>query len=622
MEFVQGITFHSSRGFRYLISSGYQPFDYSIEKYLADLSNVQSTATPIGKKFFFVYPKETPHGNMQVFGGGEIVRSMQSDRPVVVPYIQYFACKLSDSVKYTIDFDKFVQEHGISYQDMCINSQTEQPLTPPLLHIEEKPSNGNSLPSYTDLQEQCVANRGTKIKRYMPTLEEGLNLLNSLMNCPNTLRWSFSAILTPLDSEYPKMDIIIVYEQPPRPQAPTPQTNFTQILQLGNQDLILSQFVKYVASQKSMDLKTATSSVLDKQSLEELDEMLKKFVKEEFPKTAELTKNVETSFSKLRALFQELGRKPNPTPQELINLNRNLDDYELLLGKSWNDSSLSERCYLPDEDLYNSLANYSLDTLQKMLASIDINKISNARLRNAMDKKGQESKNFVVNYWRNEFAKLSPTLTGNNVKMPQLTVMSAEKCLQKGGGEQFVSVGVNIAAESFASVSFDKAVQYLKVFTDAISASTRLNNLDDKTRKDLFLRGVSSLQDLIPKLQEPLDKVDLEKLDDPIGSYYASERVLVTTVSSYLTALMECDKKQKQGEVLNESNYVKAIYPLRTLMDRANNKQDKSLDERKRRMQQKLNENKSSLDEEYKKLASSYKKKLLSGLTGGSIFVK
>jgi hypothetical protein len=386
MELVHGITFHSSKGFRYLISGGCLPYDFSTDLYIAELFNIYSHHIPVGSAFYFVYPKETPQGNMQVFGKGESVRSMEQDRPIMFPFLQYFACPLSDSIKLNLDFEAFFKEHGVSYAEIFQKSQMMSSLAIHSLTIKPSETIGEISP-YFELHESIGLGE-TKIKKYVPTVEEGLKLLNNLMLSPPVLRWSYSAILTPLDGRYPE-SIVIVYGQQPKPQPNILPTNFILPLHSADQETLLKQFLKYIASMKCLDIKTANINLLDTQKLTDLDEILKKFLVEYPIAKAGLTKNVEPLFSKLRVAFQELGRKVNPTTLDLVGLDRALNDYEGFLGKSWNDSTLSERCYLPDEDLYSSLANYPSDVLGRLLDNVDGDKIVNARLRNAIEKKIQ-----------------------------------------------------------------------------------------------------------------------------------------------------------------------------------------------------------------------------------------
>ncbi len=596
MQFIQGINFHSSKGFKYLISEGYQSFDFATDRHIAELLRIQSYSIAAGQKFYFVYPVKTPQGNKQVFGSGEIVRSLQPDRPVVVPFLQYFACNLSDSVKYTMNFESFFREYGKNYPDMYAKSQTEQNLTPELLTIPSAPID-NAVSDYIDLHE-CVGLRGSKTKRYVDTVEEGLALLNHLMASPNVIRWSYSAILTPLDAEYPE-NIVIVYGKPPRMQLnqKVPK-DVLPFFSETNQQLLLQKFINFLATEKDMDLKTAKVELLDTQNIDELDELLKKFIKN-YPEMQKLSDSVIASHSQLKITVQQLSTRNDATVQELIEIDRKLNNNAATLAKSWYDTSLADKCVFSDEDLYSSLAPFSAERLQKLLSSVEV-KITNARLRSAIDKKIQDAKNSVINFWANEFAKLYPALVSSGtVKVYQPSTLTAEQCLARSGVDLFVLAGVKKTTELFGTQSFDKIVQYTKVFTDKIVFVVQKPNIDETTRSALVAKGASAIQEILFKIQERVER--LEDITSP--SCFLSEKALVQAVVNYVAVLQQNSKKQPNVS----TDCYKVQNSLKTLIDIISKKQKKWLLDKQEKERKTLEEEQKQINEKTNELRDKIK---------------
>lgn len=591
MKFVQGINFHASAGFKYLISEGYEPFDFATDRYIGDLLRIQSYSVTSGQKFYFVYPIRTPHGNMQVFGSGEIVRSLQQDRPVVVSFLQYFACNLSDSVRFGMNFEEFFKKNGVTYQEMFAKSQTDQPLTPPSLPITTSDTIEDNLSEYADLQEQFDP-RGPKIKIYVATLEEGLVKLNNIMLSPNVIRWAFSAILTPLDAEYPQK-IIIIYGKPPRPQLNSAPSSLVTFLR-SKQESIVRQFLQFIVNEKKLDPALESFELLDTQKLDELEELLVKFVKQ-YPQTKAMSDNTKAFYLTVKKQIVDLGVKKNPTPLELASIDRLLIDYETSLKSSAVfDTSLVVTHSFSEDAVSECLANFSSDQLQKILDAKSTVIVGNEMLKKEMAKKIQGTKDVVANFWTHEFKGY-----------PQV-VLPVEQVIMKVGAEPFVSTGVQKTIELISTANFDDAVKYVKVFTDRVSiVVVRPTNLQEKTRSDLAVKGVSSLQEILSKLQEPLDRLELEKLEDPVKSFYKMEDTLISTVKEYLTSLVGYDKNH--GNLLTENNYIKALDTLKALMTAANGKQQKALDDRRKKAQEALDSEKKRLDEQYNALKSAVK---------------
>jgi hypothetical protein len=143
MEFIQGINFHSTSGYKYLISGDTRPSELDADNHIAELLSAQKYSYLLqpGQKFYFVYPVKTHLGNKQVFGSGEIVRSKQPGREtILVPFLQYFAINLSDAFKYSMNFEKFFKENGTNYQEIFSKSQTDLNLTPQKVTVETKQS--------------------------------------------------------------------------------------------------------------------------------------------------------------------------------------------------------------------------------------------------------------------------------------------------------------------------------------------------------------------------------------------------------------------------------------------------------------------------------------------------
>ena len=125
MELIQGINFHSTIGYKYLISGEIRPSELDVDNHIAELLSAQrySYSLQPGQKFYFVYPVRTHLGNKQVFGSGEIVRSKQPGREtILVPFVQYFVINLSDAFRYSIDFAEFFKENGTNYQEVFLKS--------------------------------------------------------------------------------------------------------------------------------------------------------------------------------------------------------------------------------------------------------------------------------------------------------------------------------------------------------------------------------------------------------------------------------------------------------------------------------------------------------------------
>lgn len=607
MEFIQGINFHSATGYKYLISGDYRSTDLDIDTHIAELLSAQKYSYFLqpGQKFYFVYPHRTPKGNKQVFGSGEIVRSKQQGREtILVPFVHYFALSLSDAVKYGMDFDAFFKANGISYEKIFSESLTNSNLPVDPLSVKTNEESDNNVSSESPELQECLGSRGSKIKRYVPTLEDGLNILNSLMHSPNTVRWAYSAILTPLDEEYPE-NIVIIYGQQAKYPSNSATSNYLLPLRLANQQVLLNQFIRYIASKKQQDLKTATIDLLDSQSLEELEEMVKKFVKEDYAKTKEMGDGIINSHSKIKGIIQELVTKSNPTAQDLAKIDSLLNDHETGLRKYWSDPTLANQYDFSDEDLYNSLAGFTAQTLQNLLDGTGIVKISNARLKKVMDRKTQDSKNIVANYWSNEFARLYPNLVASGtVRVFQSNNLSVEQCIARSGIDQFISIGVKKTTELFYSQNFDKAVQCLKVFTNRVSTLVAKQTMDENVRAALITQGIAALQEILSKLQEPLDKTA-----EPSAPYSKTEEALVITIKDYLTIIMQNDKKPNNS---TDNNYFKALNTLKALLDATDKKHKKWLDEKQKKEQEALKSDQKKLEEQYnalKDMVNSKKKR-------------
>jgi len=583
MEFIQGINFHSTSGYKYLISGDTRPSELDADNHIAELLSAQKYSYLLqpGQKFYFVYPVKTHLGNKQVFGSGEIVRSKQPGREtILVPFLQYFAINLSDAFKYSMNFEKFFKENGTNYQEIFSKSQTDLNLTPQKVTVETNETIENNVSEYDVLQE-CVGYRGSKIKKYVTTLEEGLNDLNNLMLSPNVIRWSFSAILTPLDEEY-RENIVIIYGQPSKPQMDPEPPKYVFQLRSENQEDLVERFLAYVIAEKITFPTSVNLAIIDNIDLGEIEELLKKFIKKYSTERPQIKINQEKNRSNLANLIQEVANKQLPIPQDLKNIDLNLNEYEenFKLNCPFLDRNSVNALDISTNEVSKCLANYSGDVLRNI-------KVSNNKLKEAITTRTQMSSNDISGYWGSSKV-IDALITQTDVQGIMADI------------DFYTSKGVETKALLISqAVSFDKAEKEVEDFSRKV---VKLQQSDGIAHLEMLSKGVLFLQEVLVKLQEKL-----ENLKDSPEHYQETEQALISTVKDYVTSYLDWEKRN--GELIPESHYTKVLTTVNTLLKIAEGKREKFFEERQQKEQETLKAQKKQIDTQYNDLKETLRVK-------------
>jgi hypothetical protein len=247
----------------------------------------------------------------------------------------------------------------------------------------------------------------------------------------------------------------------------------------------------------------------------------------------------------------------------LASLDGKLMAYETKMNS---DKAFLKAAFAKDHDIskdevLEGLLNFPADTLKKLLDGKAEVKIRNLKLRDAMQTKINDSSSVVAQYW-------SPDIKENNSSLVQM----GKNSLMKAGPGPFTSIGTQKTIELIGNSNFDEAVKYIELFTLKLSVPNRSpTNIDVTIQRELIMKGVSCLQEVLLKLQERL-----VKLEDPAISYYDSEQALISTVKEYLTCIIEYEKKN--GNLSLENNYNVSLGTLKTVIETAEKKQKKELD--------------------------------------------
>ena len=593
MEVLQGIYFHSSEGYKNLSSPGYRASDFAVERHIGELISVQrySYLAKAGQLFYFVYPTKTLNGNKQVIGIGQVVYSLQKGREtVLVPFVQYFAYSLSDAIRYRINFGKIFEQYGSNYKDVFSKNLAKQDLNlQPLLiqpNLTQESENGN-----IDCFEpqEFFGIRGTKMKRYVENLEEGLHFLDCLMKSPNVIRWSFSVILTPVDVDYPER-IGLVYGQPAKLQSISQASSLVGFLRAGDQQDILTRFIRYIMVEKKPDHPISSIDMLNSFDIDELDELLRKFVTEYSHSTEKGDEIEKLRFSTL-SLVKEIGKK-KPSIENLTQLDSNLNKIEnaLLASSPFLDASYTSPLDVSDELLSEGLTNYHPDTLQEMLDGKTDTKISNDKLKKAIQAKTQKCYVQATEFWKTDVIELNPSI-----------IRLAEQSIIEDGAKFFTFVGVQKTVESIdRSSNFDESVKNVSLFANKLSNLANSNNIDASSHSELIIKSFSCVQEVLSHLQDWLEETQSAITPE---SYYETDQALIATINECLSTFLNYEKKN--GALVTSSSYSNILVALKELLQVTGKKATKSLDEKQQAEQQTLGDKQKKLDEQYKKLKES-----------------